>query len=240
VSGISPNHLVAHRGYQKQYPENTLAAVMAAVELGARFVECDVQLTADRVPVLYHDEKLERVSGKPGRIMDVDSGDLGGFVVSEPGRLGSDGSVEPVLTLEELTGHVFSKPVTLYVELKKESLELFGRQVVLDSVINALKGFEQQYCLISFDEEVIRLAQSMGVKRTGVVLGKWGDYQRVYQQLKPEVLFVNQRKLPEGEIDLECELVVYEIDDLETARALLHRGVDRIETFDIGGLLGSS
>lgn len=50
-----PGHLVAHRGCAARYPENTLAAVAAALQEGACCVEVDVQLSADRVPVLMHD-----------------------------------------------------------------------------------------------------------------------------------------------------------------------------------------
>ena len=46
--------LVAHRGYALRYPENTLAAFQAAITAGARFVECDVQLSAARSFPLPH------------------------------------------------------------------------------------------------------------------------------------------------------------------------------------------
>ena len=44
--------LVAHRGYPQHYPENTLIGIEAAITAGARFIDVDVQLSADRVPVL--------------------------------------------------------------------------------------------------------------------------------------------------------------------------------------------
>ena len=50
--------LVAHRGYALHYPENTLIGIEAAIRAGARYVEVDVQLSADKVPVLFHDRTL--------------------------------------------------------------------------------------------------------------------------------------------------------------------------------------
>ena len=45
-------HLIAHRGNARDFPENTLPALQSAVELGIRFIEFDVQLSADGVPVV--------------------------------------------------------------------------------------------------------------------------------------------------------------------------------------------
>ena len=47
--------LVAHRGDSLSHPENTEASVLAALSAGADWVEIDVQVTADGVPVLLHD-----------------------------------------------------------------------------------------------------------------------------------------------------------------------------------------
>lgn len=67
---------MAHRGYALHYPENTRAAIRAALAAGAKYFECDVQLTADRVPVLFHDESLDRVCGVPGSIHEFKFAEL--------------------------------------------------------------------------------------------------------------------------------------------------------------------
>jgi glycerophosphoryl diester phosphodiesterase len=61
---------VAHRGAREIAPENTLAAFYAAGELGADGVEFDVQLTADGVPVVFHDRMLERVTDGSGPLFE--------------------------------------------------------------------------------------------------------------------------------------------------------------------------
>jgi len=61
--------IVAHRGASKRAPENTLAAIAKAAELGARAVEFDVTVSADGVPVLMHDETLERCSDGDGPVI---------------------------------------------------------------------------------------------------------------------------------------------------------------------------
>ncbi len=56
----------AHRGASARQPENTIAAFQAAVAAGADGVEFDVQLSSDGVPVVIHDEKVDRTHGGAG------------------------------------------------------------------------------------------------------------------------------------------------------------------------------
>ncbi len=56
--------IIAHRGASAQAPENTLAAIRRAWELGADGVEVDVHVTKDGVPVVIHDADTARVAGK--------------------------------------------------------------------------------------------------------------------------------------------------------------------------------
>ena len=55
--------ITAHRGASGEAPENTLAAIELAVNQGADYVEIDIRLTADGVPVLLHDRALFRTTG---------------------------------------------------------------------------------------------------------------------------------------------------------------------------------
>ena len=62
---------IAHRGASAWAPENTVAAFDAALEVGCRAVEFDVRLTADGIPVVIHDETLERTTNGKGRVAET-------------------------------------------------------------------------------------------------------------------------------------------------------------------------
>jgi len=62
--------VIAHRGFSGRYPENTLAAIRAALDLGVDFVEIDVHQTRDRELIVFHDYRLNRICGVPGRVCD--------------------------------------------------------------------------------------------------------------------------------------------------------------------------
>ena len=67
---------IAHRGASAFYPENTLEAFEGAHQLGAKWVETDVMLTKDSVPILFHDDTLERMTGQKKYIAEMSYEDL--------------------------------------------------------------------------------------------------------------------------------------------------------------------
>lgn len=71
--------MIAHRGGGTLAPENTLAAIRIAPRYGYRGVEFDVMLSADALPVLIHDETLERTTNGRGNVADTPAAVLAGL-----------------------------------------------------------------------------------------------------------------------------------------------------------------
>ncbi|MFP3441300.1 glycerophosphodiester phosphodiesterase family protein, partial [Pantoea sp. SIMBA_133] len=67
---MSSFHIYGHRGSSGTHPENTLISFQAAHKAGAQGIELDVQLTKDLVPVVIHDERLERTTNGIGFVKD--------------------------------------------------------------------------------------------------------------------------------------------------------------------------
>ncbi len=80
--------IIAHRGNAIEFPENTLQALESAVALGVRHVEFDVQLTADHVPVVFHDSDLARVGNRPESVHSLSWSQLAEIPVGEVSRFG--------------------------------------------------------------------------------------------------------------------------------------------------------
>ncbi|MGB9357899.1 MAG: glycerophosphodiester phosphodiesterase [Acidimicrobiia bacterium] len=71
---------LAHRGSRVLWPENTMFAFAGAVEeLDYHYLELDVRLTADRIPVVFHDATLERTTSGTGKIADYTLEELQSF-----------------------------------------------------------------------------------------------------------------------------------------------------------------
>lgn len=60
--------VIAHRGSSAQAPENTLASLHLAGQQGIRWVEIDVMLSSDGIPVIFHDDYLSRTTNSDGLI----------------------------------------------------------------------------------------------------------------------------------------------------------------------------
>ena len=70
-AGLGQRPLVlGHRGDSTNHPENTLPAFEGALRAGADGVECDVRLSGDGVPIVFHDATLERTTNGSGRLAD--------------------------------------------------------------------------------------------------------------------------------------------------------------------------
>jgi glycerophosphoryl diester phosphodiesterase len=63
---VSGPRVIAHRGASTEFPEHTRAAYRRALEVGADGLECDVRLSADLVPVLLHDARLDATTSGSG------------------------------------------------------------------------------------------------------------------------------------------------------------------------------
>ena len=63
--------LIAHRGGAAEAPENMLAAFRYSLSLGIRWFELDVQMSKDGVPVVIHDETLDRTTNGSGPVRSL-------------------------------------------------------------------------------------------------------------------------------------------------------------------------
>ena len=136
--------IYSHRGYSSKYPENTLIAFAKALEYDADGIECDVQLTKDRVPVIIHDEKINRTSNGKGYVKDYTYEELlhFDFARHKPGDYGK----LPIITLRELLLLIqdSKKFITLNIELKNDRFNYEGMEEI---ILNEVKDFEDKMAI---------------------------------------------------------------------------------------------
>lgn len=105
---------IAHRGFSGCYPENTMRAFEEAVKVHCDGIETDVQLTKDGVPVICHDEIIDRTSTGSGLIKDYTYKELLNFDFGE--NFSKEFKGEKIPTLEEFLE--FSKSHNLFLNLE--------------------------------------------------------------------------------------------------------------------------
>jgi glycerophosphoryl diester phosphodiesterase len=229
---MTPLFLYAHRGASAEAPENTLAAFCRAVETGADGIELDVHLCADGVPVVIHDETLERTTDGCGqiatcslaRLRKLDAGSW--FAPIFAG--------ERVPTLED-TLRLLAGRLRLNLEVKDTRagmavLELLRHFAQADVVVSSFA-----YPLLS---QLRRAAPDLPL---AVLAGS--DWHRAVARaaalracaLHPHVDLVN-RPLLAACRQLQLPVLAWTVDDPSRARTLARLGIAGLFTNDPAGL----
>jgi len=227
--------LVAHRGYPAMMPGNTMIGFEAALQAGAKYVELDVQLTADSVPVLYHDADTLRMSGVAGSLLQRPSEELNSLRASHPARFGERYKDNPIATLAEIYDLMITwTAATFFIEVKRASLRHFGREVVIDAIIDVVGLLLDRAIIISFDDLAIEYARSAHGAAIGWVLPAWDHNNETRAKiLSPEYLFCDKEDLPKDDLNIwrgPWQWAVYVVNDPATALGLFQRGIDLVET----------
>jgi len=134
----------AHRGDQENAPENTMPAFQSAAQLGFKYIETDVQATADGILVIFHDRMLDRLTGVKGRIDQITWPEL---------RLLKINGIVSIPTLEEVLGD-FSN-IRFNIEPKSDkSVDLLAQ------VIRRTASIER-ICVGSFSDKRLKRIRSI-------------------------------------------------------------------------------
>ncbi|MEV3853786.1 glycerophosphodiester phosphodiesterase family protein [Streptomyces sp. NPDC050095] len=146
VYGCTDTYAMGHRGGPANAPENTLAALGIAADHGADWVETDVQFTKDGVPVIMHDDTVDRTTNGTGRVDQLTAAQIAQLTIDGGGR---------VPTLQQVLTSLKPKTVRLLLEMKGPQTSA-AVDKVLELVANA--GMTDRTTLQSFDENIVRAA----------------------------------------------------------------------------------
>lgn len=229
--------LVAHRGYMEKYPENSLSAISAALEAGACMVEFDVQMDAAGQLVLLHDDNFKRTAGNPVSVFELN--DYAQISVHEQVRLGDSFKPEPVPELAQVLALLLEYPAaSAFVEIKDESLQRWGINKVIDEALSTMAVARRQCVIISDNLDALLYVRANSDYRIGWVIHRYNDAcYKLARQHQPEFMLCNYRRIKNTPWPGNWQWMLYDISDPELAMAWANKGVDLIETRDIGALL---
>lgn len=131
--------VVAHRGCWHDAPENSIAAILACIELGVPVLELDVRQTADGVLVLLHDDTIDRTTKGSGAIAALTYEQASQFLLrSRDGRDNPGTTSFPIPTFEEAMLTAKGK-ILVNVDAKEDvynqAFEILDRTGATDQVI---------------------------------------------------------------------------------------------------------
>lgn len=231
-SVFSQNTYIAHRGASYLAPENTLAAVNLAWELGADAVEVDVHLTSDNRVVVSHDNDLKRTSGgasndkiSKSKLSDLKKIDVGRFK-------GAQFEGETIPLIEEVL-ETIPEGKTLVIEIK-------SGEEILPSLKKAvqLSGKKAQVVYISFGWETIVATQKVFPDNRCYylkmvpfgLLGKMDEAAELgLAGVNLYYKIINDKVMKHAQ-DLQLEVLAWTVDDPEVVFQLNGLGVNTFTT----------
>jgi glycerophosphoryl diester phosphodiesterase len=231
---------ISHRGASAYAPENTIASIKKATELGSKYIEIDVHMTKDGHVVALHDSTLDRTSNGSGNIHE--------FTLDELRKLdfgswfNKDFKNEKIATLEEVMAIIQDDQI-LIIELK-EGHETYNRIEERIVTMIRLQAKEKQMILKSFDLEILekfkkiapdieRLYCTFGGNQF-ITLDNFLRFQSIFKEshfkyLQVHKYFLNKELIQKAH-KKGIKVVVWDVHKKNEMKEFIKLGVDFIET----------
>lgn len=226
---------MGHRGAATYAPENTLASIREARRRGATWVEFDVKLSADNVPLLMHDDSLHRTAGDDRSVAALPWKDIARLEVGSWFDRGFAG--ERVPSLEAAIDCLAENGLGANVEIKPSPIREAGTAAVIVALLRQRWPATLPAPLLSSFKDASLAAALRHAPEfdRALLLGEVGpDWRARAQAVEAVCINVNGRKLDAGRAreikDAGYLLGAYTINDAALAQSLIEAGVDCIIT----------
>lgn len=225
--------IVAHRGFCREYPENTMLAFHKAVEVDCDGIELDVQLTADGEVVIIHDESVDRTTDGKGLVRDKTLMQL--RALNAHGAFPCMFDFMPIPTLREYLAYMADKRQFTNLELKNS---IFDYPQLEEKAIALIQEYalESRCSFSSFNHfSMVRCKKLAPAMPTGLLSSSWivnaGAYGRSLGAdfINPVYSFCTPENVAEVQAQgLNCN--PWTVNNPEHMRILAALGVESIIT----------
>lgn len=234
--GLILPRVIGHRGACGYAPENTIESIRTAAALGIEWIEFDVKLTADHVPMLFHDDMLERTSSGFGpfanaKLEDIRALDAGSWYADGFAGIG-------IPTLEEALEVIIELGLAINMEIKPcPGREVETAEVALD-ILSRVWDEPERLIVSSFSEVSLEVAKDMAPEwARGYLIDEVPqNWREMVRHLQAATVNINGNRpettqgFIEEIIDEGYGILAYTVNDPAKARQLLGWGVDGVFT----------
>ena len=236
---FNPPWIIAHRGFKKNYPENTLVAFQAAIDAGVQMIELDVTLSRDRKLVVIHDATLERTTNGHGPVKDYTMEEL--KQLDAGSWFHSDFADQRLPELGEVLDLVNGRAIT-NIEIKANAYEPNHPPDAIETQVVELvkqKKMQNAVLLSSFNMDILAQIASMKNPPAIALISEKAATSRTVERCKGLKIFSwhpYYRILTERQIKLarnaELRIFPYGVDTFEDYVKMMDMKVDGVITDD--------
>ncbi len=230
--------VIAHRGFSGTRPENTLAAVKAAIEVGADMVEVDVTLTADGQVVCIHDETVDRTTNGSGPVTSYDLEELQRLDAGS--WFSSQWAGETIPTMAEVL-EVAKGRVLVNIEIKSEVVTPEAEGGIAEKVVRLINEMKMSDQVIVSSFEPLALQHVRAIDPSIVTASLFNkDIHRgwapsdVVNPVDSRALNISQKRVTPALMDQcrtsEIPVGVYTVNKKRNMRKMIRLGVQAIFT----------
>jgi glycerophosphoryl diester phosphodiesterase len=237
--------VIGHRGAAAAAPENTLAGIRKARELGVTWIEFDVKLTKDDQAILFHDERLERTTNGRGPVAaatlaEIERLDAGSWF--HPAFRG-----EPVPTFERALRRCIELGLGINVEIKPcPGREAETARTAMATLLRVWPEDMPAPLISSFAPECLRVARAVApdLPRGYLASRLPRRWQELMARYDCATLHLDQRWLGAREralvVAAGVPLVLYTVNDGEQARRHVESGVTAVISDQVDRILAAT
>ena len=233
MSSLLIPKVIGHRGAKAYAPENTLASIHTAADMGIEWVEIDVKLTKDGVPVIFHDEDLHRCTGVSELMADKTWAEVREM---DAGSWFGDSFIgEKIPSLEDALNAVIERGLGLNLEIKPcPGREKETAEAALDIATRIWPDDGPQPLISSFQHVSLEAAMDMIEEwpRGFLMDEHLENWKEIAEYLQVHTININGNKRTRDEveeyIELQKPILAYTINDPLRAQELMRWGVDAV------------
>ena len=225
AENVHAAEVTAHRGASGDYPENTMAAFRGAVELGADWIELDVQQTKDRQVIVMHDTNTKRTTGYDKNTWEMDYDEIAKLDAGNGERIPLLTEVLEFAKENDIRLNIEIKPTKYDKNLEKSVVDLVREYDYADRCVVASQSYKSIEAVKAYDPDITTLFV-MSLAYGDITSFKAADHYSVKSTFITKAL--THRVHEEGKL-----IFAWTVNKESSINKMLDRNVDSVITNNV-------
>lgn len=237
MTNIKLPKFIGHRGARGTAPENTLLSIKEAKKEGCSWIEIDVKLTADNVPILFHDDALDKITNGKGLVAETSFADIKKLKVTGNPETTQTTDHDNIPSFKEALELIFELDLNANIEIKPcIGREIETAEIALKLAQDIWQKDKAPPIISSFKDASLKSAMNIAPNwpRAFLMDKKRPDWQEKLREFKAISFNIWDKLLDKDSIKryqtAGLPILVFTINDAKRAKWLFEHGIESVFT----------